>query len=184
MDLGPLYGNNQKEQDKVRIKDGRGKLHPDAFAEDRLLLLPPAVCTLLVLFNRNHNVSIRQISPVFEYTQLIIFSSTLPSNFWRSTKGPTSLTLLPCPETIPPITSSFLHKRNRYSKLQGWSTVVGLEWVCMNLSLGKIAFLFFIFLVVFSDYFSAILGLVRDGSSWSLTPFDVSHISSIGMTLC
>jgi linoleate 10R-lipoxygenase len=31
------------------------------------------------------------------------------------------------------------------------------------------------FKVVFSDYFSAILGLVRDGSSWSLTPFDVSH---------
>jgi hypothetical protein len=31
-------------------------LHPDVFSEDRLLLLPPAVCVLLVLFNRNHNV--------------------------------------------------------------------------------------------------------------------------------
>ena len=30
-----------------------------------------------------------------------------------------------------------------------------------------------IFLVVFSDYFSTILGLVRDGSSWSLEPFEV-----------
>ena len=28
--------------------------------------------------------------------------------------------------------------------------------------------------VVFGDYFSAILGLVRDGNSWTLTPFDVS----------
>lgn len=58
VDLAPLYGNSQKDQDLVRNKNGRGMLHPDAFAEDRLLLLPPAVCTLLVLFNRNHNVSI------------------------------------------------------------------------------------------------------------------------------
>lgn len=27
--------------------------------------------------------------------------------------------------------------------------------------------------VVFSDYFSAILGLARDGNSWSLQPFGV-----------
>ena len=29
---------------------------------------------------------------------------------------------------------------------------------------------------IFSDYFSAILGLVRDGNSWSLNPFGVSKI--------
>lgn len=58
VDLAPLYGNNQEAQDKIRVRDGRGLLHPDTFAEDRLLLLPPAVCVLLVLFNRNHNVGI------------------------------------------------------------------------------------------------------------------------------
>lgn len=57
VDLAPLYGHNQETQDKVRKRDGRGLLRPDTFAEDRLLLLPPAVCVLLVLFNRNHNVS-------------------------------------------------------------------------------------------------------------------------------
>ena len=57
IDLAPLYGHNQDAQDKVRVRDGRGLLKPDTFAEDRLLLLPPAVCVLLVLFNRNHNVS-------------------------------------------------------------------------------------------------------------------------------
>ncbi len=57
VDLSPLYGVDQKQQDMVRARDGRGLLHPDVFAEDRLLLLPPAVCVLLVLFNRNHNVS-------------------------------------------------------------------------------------------------------------------------------
>lgn len=56
VDLSPLYGVDQKSQDTVRVKDGRGLLHPDTFAEDRLLLLPPAVCVLLVLFSRNHNV--------------------------------------------------------------------------------------------------------------------------------
>jgi linoleate 10R-lipoxygenase len=56
VDLAPLYGNDQKMQDAIRDRNGRGLLHPDVFAEDRLRLLPPAVCTLLVLFNRNHNV--------------------------------------------------------------------------------------------------------------------------------
>jgi linoleate 10R-lipoxygenase len=53
--LAPLYGNNKEALGKISVHDGRGLLHPDTFAEDRLLL-PPAVGTLLVLFNRNHNV--------------------------------------------------------------------------------------------------------------------------------
>ena len=56
VDLAPLYGNNLETLSKIRVGDGRGLLRPDTFAEDRLLLLPPAVCVLLVLFNRNHNV--------------------------------------------------------------------------------------------------------------------------------
>ncbi len=56
VDLAPLYGHNEDAQKKIRVFDGRGLLKPDTFAEDRLLLLPPAVCVLLVLFNRNHNV--------------------------------------------------------------------------------------------------------------------------------
>ena len=42
-DLGLLYGNNQAQQDKVRNKDGRGRLLPDVFTETRLLSLPPGV---------------------------------------------------------------------------------------------------------------------------------------------
>ena len=66
VDLSPLYGHNQEAQDKVRSRDGRGTLYPDVFAEDRLLLLPPAVCVILVLFNRNHNVSLFFSKPVSE----------------------------------------------------------------------------------------------------------------------
>ena len=58
VDLAPLYGCNQEAQDKIRVRDGRGLLYPDTFSEDRLMLLPPAVCVLLVLFSRNHNVGV------------------------------------------------------------------------------------------------------------------------------
>ncbi|KAI0079537.1 heme peroxidase [Panus rudis PR-1116 ss-1] len=56
LDLSVLYGRNQQEQDLVRDKaSGRGLLWPDAFAEDRLVLVPPAASALLVVFSRNHN---------------------------------------------------------------------------------------------------------------------------------
>ena len=58
LDLSVLYGINQTQVDLVRDKEkGRGLLYPDAFAEDRLVLVPPAATALLVLFSRNHNVS-------------------------------------------------------------------------------------------------------------------------------
>ena len=56
LDLSILYGNNQKQQESVRRKDGSGKLYDDVFADGRLLMMPPATCALLVLFSRNHNV--------------------------------------------------------------------------------------------------------------------------------
>ena len=57
LDLSVLYGTNQDQQDMVRDKEkGRGLLYPDAFSEDRLVLVPPAATALLVIFSRNHNV--------------------------------------------------------------------------------------------------------------------------------
>ncbi|QRV88586.1 heme peroxidase [Ceratobasidium sp. AG-Ba] len=55
LDLSPLYGHDWEAQQKVRRMDGTGLLHEDVFAENRLLLMPPAVSALLVLFCRNHN---------------------------------------------------------------------------------------------------------------------------------
>lgn len=57
-DLAPLYGDLEHEENEVRNKElGRGLLHPDCFADARMLFLPPGAATLLVVFNRNHNVS-------------------------------------------------------------------------------------------------------------------------------
>jgi len=65
LDLSPLYGTNQIEQDSVRDKrQGRGLLHNDSYAEQRLAFLPPAAGVLLVIFSRNHNVC-RRPHPLF-----------------------------------------------------------------------------------------------------------------------
>ena len=59
LDLSILYGHNQDQQDMVRNKGaGAGLLWPDSFAEDRLVLVQPAASALLVIFSRNHNVSV------------------------------------------------------------------------------------------------------------------------------
>jgi hypothetical protein len=87
VDLAPLYGNGpttpDKVQDNLRVRDGRGLLHPDVFAEDRLLLLPPGVCALLVLFNRNHNVCVTLRGFVLHLTKPLQCISTLLPDFWK-----------------------------------------------------------------------------------------------------
>ncbi|KAI9860958.1 MAG: hypothetical protein M1813_005637 [Trichoglossum hirsutum] len=59
LDLSPLYGSNQAEQDLVRtFKDG--KLKPDCFSEKRLLGFPPG------MFNRFHNHAVEQLATINE----------------------------------------------------------------------------------------------------------------------
>ncbi|PFH51764.1 hypothetical protein AMATHDRAFT_2679 [Amanita thiersii Skay4041] len=127
VDLAPLYGHNQAAQDRVRLRDGYGLLYPDCFAEDRLLLLPPAVCVLLVLFNRNHNYIAKKL---YEINERGNFSD--------------------------PVSLSEERKIAQEEELFQTARLINVGWF------GS---------VVFSDYFSCILGLVREGSSWSLNPF-------------
>ncbi|KAG2132772.1 heme peroxidase [Suillus clintonianus] len=131
VDLAPLYGNDQATQDKVRNKDGRGLLHPDVFAEDRLLFLPPSVSVLLVLFNRNHNYIARRLLEINE------------RGTWKD------------PAHHNHVSHAQLAKQDE--EIFQIARLCNCGWFAA---------------VVFSDYFSAILGLVRKGSSWSLEPFD------------
>ena len=65
LDLSPLYGNNQTEQDTVRtFKDG--KLKPDCFSTKRVLGFPPGVGVLLIMFNRFHNSVVTQLAAINE----------------------------------------------------------------------------------------------------------------------
>jgi hypothetical protein len=65
LDLAPLYGSNQKEQDAIRtMKDGR--IHPDCFSENRLLFFPPGVGAILIMFNRFHNHVVENLATINE----------------------------------------------------------------------------------------------------------------------
>ncbi|RHZ50671.1 peroxidase/cytochrome P450 family protein [Aspergillus thermomutatus] len=65
LDLGPLYGHNQDQQNQVRTF-ANGLLHPDTFAEKRLLSQPPGVCALMVAFNRFHNWIVGELAYINE----------------------------------------------------------------------------------------------------------------------
>lgn len=54
VDLSTLYGNTEAEQPRVRTyKDGL--IYPDSIASERIMLMPPGVVAVLILFSRNHN---------------------------------------------------------------------------------------------------------------------------------
>ncbi len=72
LDLSPLYGTSQEAVNSVRRHDGMGRLLDDVFADPRLLNMPPAVGALLIIFNRNHNVSLYIHFPSL-YIYLIVF---------------------------------------------------------------------------------------------------------------
>ncbi|KAH6241954.1 hypothetical protein HBI15_008700 [Parastagonospora nodorum] len=65
LDLSPLYGSNQAEQDQMRTMID-GKIKPDCFSESRLLFFPPGVGALLIMFNRFHNYVVENLALVNE----------------------------------------------------------------------------------------------------------------------
>ncbi|GJE94143.1 linoleate diol synthase-like and cytochrome P450 domain-containing protein [Phanerochaete sordida] len=133
VDLAPLYGSSEEAQRTIRVLDGRGLLHPDAFAEERLLLLPPAVCGLLVLFNRNHNYIARKLLAINERGTYVD------------------------PDALAAEDAQRMEKLGAQDEdIFQTARLVNCGWFAS---------------VIFSDYFSSILGLVRQGSSWSLSPF-------------
>ncbi|EEB88250.1 hypothetical protein MPER_14020, partial [Moniliophthora perniciosa FA553] len=129
------------------MRDGRGFLFPDVFAEDRLLLLPPAVCVILVLFSRNHNVS-GFFVPIF-----YVFIDVNPQKYIAEK-------LLEINERGTFRDPSKIGSRDELMKqdeeLFQTARLVNCGWF------GS---------AVFADYVSCILGLVRQGSNWTLDPF-------------
>ncbi|KAG8221573.1 heme peroxidase [Butyriboletus roseoflavus] len=61
LDLSIIYGGNMEQVESMRIKDGTGRIWNDAFADSRLLFMPPSVCALAVLFSRHHNYIAQKI---------------------------------------------------------------------------------------------------------------------------
>ena len=63
LDLAPLYGSNQDEQNAMRTHQD-GKLKPDCFSEPRLLTFPAGVGGILIMFNRFHNYAVDQLAKI------------------------------------------------------------------------------------------------------------------------
>ncbi|ORY58531.1 heme peroxidase [Pseudomassariella vexata] len=54
VDLSTLYGNTEKEQKRVRTYQN-GTIYPDSIASERIMMMPPGVVAVLLMFSRNHN---------------------------------------------------------------------------------------------------------------------------------
>jgi hypothetical protein len=54
VDLSTIYGNTGKEQKRVRSYED-GKIFPDSIASERIMMMPPGVIAVLLMFSRNHN---------------------------------------------------------------------------------------------------------------------------------
>ncbi|ETN41473.1 uncharacterized protein HMPREF1541_03409 [Cyphellophora europaea CBS 101466] len=54
VDLSTLYGNTGEEQKRVRTYEN-GMIYPDSVASERIMLMPPGVIAVLLMFSRNHN---------------------------------------------------------------------------------------------------------------------------------
>jgi len=54
VDLSTLYGNTDKEQRRVRTYEN-GTIFPDSVASERIMMMPPGVVAVMMLFSRNHN---------------------------------------------------------------------------------------------------------------------------------
>ncbi|KAK5095837.1 hypothetical protein LTS08_007974 [Lithohypha guttulata] len=54
VDLSTLYGNTGTEQKRVRTYEN-GTIHPDSIASERIMLMPPGVVAVLMMFSRHHN---------------------------------------------------------------------------------------------------------------------------------
>lgn len=66
LDLSILYGSSDEDVERVRRGDGTGRLWDDVFADNRLRLMPPSSCALLILLCRNHNYIAEKIFNINE----------------------------------------------------------------------------------------------------------------------
>ena len=65
VDLSTLYGNTDNEQQRVRTyKDGL--IFPDSIASERIMMMPPGVVCVLLMFSRNHNAIAKNLLLVNE----------------------------------------------------------------------------------------------------------------------
>lgn len=68
VDLSTLYGNTGVEQKRVRTYEN-GLIFPDSIASERIMLMPPGVVAVLIMFSRNHNTIAQNLLSINEQTK-------------------------------------------------------------------------------------------------------------------
>ncbi|KAG9086931.1 hypothetical protein FRC07_012952 [Ceratobasidium sp. 392] len=198
LDLSPLYGHDLEAQMKVRRNDGTGCLHEDAFAENRLVFLPPAASVLLVLFSRNHNYIAQKLlqinergtfkepkelekqSPPSPKSDKIHIGGHGHARYDSSSTNATEQSMTNSTFSVmsdgtaltSPAGSTFLGTGKNglnYSEKKR-SPLEEQDHVLFNTA--RLINCGFFMNVIISDYIGAILGLTRVGSSYSLNPLE------------
>lgn len=164
VDLAPLYGNDQETQDKVSST------------------LTSSIQTLCHLFRSGTRTAAVCFTQM--YSQKIVSFSFLPQfvSSWScsaeiTTYVPHILTIINSTHLIQYIARRLLeiNERGTWKDPSHHRHLSHAQLIKQDEEIFQIARLCncaWFAAVVFSDYFSAILGLVRKGSSWSLEPFD------------
>ncbi|KAG8689421.1 hypothetical protein FRC08_010952 [Ceratobasidium sp. 394] len=192
LDLSPLYGHDYDAQKKVRRNDGTGKLHDDVFAENRLLLMPPSVSALLVLFSRNHNYiaeklyqvnengvfkdpkELEKMSPGDSHT-----AHTYGDGHGRYATDETDATMAESTFSVlgdtakayaSPMASRFLGHGKTGANASHKKRTPLQEQDHILFNTARLINCGFFMNIIISDYIGAILGLTRVGSSYSLNP--------------
>lgn len=65
VDLSTLYGNTDEHGAGIRTWHN-GLIHPDSIASERIMLMPPGVVALLIMFSRNHNTISKDLLSINE----------------------------------------------------------------------------------------------------------------------
>lgn len=65
VDLSTLYGNTGEEQKRVRTYEN-GTIYADSIASERIMLMPPGVVAVLIMFSRNHNEIVHSLWSINE----------------------------------------------------------------------------------------------------------------------
>ncbi|KAK2043180.1 linoleate diol synthase [Colletotrichum somersetense] len=162
LDLAPLYGRNQKEQDDVRTKL-EGRLKPDSFSSKRVLGFPPGVGVLLIMFNRFHNYVATQLASINENNRFTRPMGPVPDPSDAIPEEPKK------PEDGVDKNSdeykTYLVEKQAFDSRKAWIEydndlfqTARLITCCLYVS------------IVLRDYVRTILNLNRTASSWALDP--------------
>lgn len=123
VDLSTLYGNTLAEQPRVRTYED-GKIYPDAIASERIMMMPPGVIAVLLMFSRNHNTIAENLLSVNEegwYTDWRSMSDSDTKTYPPGMKPPPITDPMNPGQKVDPATQPKRYQKIKYDQLRCFS---------------------------------------------------------------